>query len=328
MPSIHRRSILVSAALGALGVPSAALANPGYPERPIRVVVPFAAGNVLDIALRQVAEEFKKTVGQPIVVDVKPGGAGLIAAQSVASAPPDGYTLLLSTISMLTINPFTFSKLPYDSDKSFRHVTGFYGTPMVMAVNANVPANNLKEFIDWAKKQTTPVSFASFSPGNSSHFMGVILNQRAGIDMVHVPYNGTPPAVQALLANQVSATFLPMTAVKAHVAAGKLKILAVSNEQRSSHAPGVATFKEQGFPDLMVYVWSGISAPAGTPDAIVAKLNAEFTKILRSPEIRAKWAETDAESMPMSSTEFTTYMHGDAKRWAEAVRLSGFKANQ
>ena len=107
-----------------------------------------------------------------------------------------------------------------------------------------------------------------------------------------------------------------MMAVKAHVAAGKLKILAVSNEQRSSHAPGVATFKEQGFPDLMVYVWSGISAPAGTPDAIVAKLNAEFTKILRSPEIRAKWAETDAESMPMSSTEFTTYMHGDAKRWA------------
>lgn len=165
-----------------------------YPDRPVRVVVPFAAGNTLDTALRQLGEEFKKDTGQQIIVDAKPGGSGIIAAQTVMQAPPDGYTLLLSNTSMLTINPYTFSKLPYDTEKSFKHVTGFVGASMVLAVNAaQVPANNLKEFIAWVKTQPGKVSYASFTAGNSSHFAGVILNQRAGLDMVHVPFNGTPP---------------------------------------------------------------------------------------------------------------------------------------
>ena len=192
-----------------------------YPDRPVRVVVPFAAGNTLDNALRQLGEEFKKDTGQQIIVDAKPGGSGIIAAQTVMQAPPDGYTLLLSNTSMLTINPYTFNKLPYDPEKSFKHVTGFLGASMVLAVNAaQVPANNLKEFVAWVKTQPGKVSYASFTAGNSSHFSGVILNQRAGLDMVHVPFNGTPPAVQNLVGGQVQAAFLPMLSVKPHVDSG------------------------------------------------------------------------------------------------------------
>jgi len=222
-----------------------------YPDRPVRVVVPFAPGNTLDNALRQVAEEFKKNTGQSIVVDNKPGGSGIIAAQMVMQAPPDGYTLLLSNTSMLTINPHTFAKLPYDPEKSFKHVTGFLGASMVLAVNAaNVPANNLKEFITWAKAQPGGVSYASFTAGNSSHFAGVILNQRAGLNLLHVPFNGTPPAVQNLVGGQVHAAFLPMLAVKPHMESGKVKVLAITTPKRSALLPNVPTFTEEGFPDM------------------------------------------------------------------------------
>lgn len=300
-----------------------------FPDRPVRVVVPFAAGNTLDIALRQVAEEFKKNTGQPIIVDNKPGGSGIIAAQAVMQAPPDGYTLLLSNTSMLTINPYTFSKLPYDPEKSFKPVTGFLGASLVLAVNAaNVPANNVQEFVTWAKAQTGGVFFASFTAGNSSHFAGVIMNQRTGLNMVHIPFNGTPPAVQNLLGGQVHAAFLPLLAVKSHVESGKVKVLAITSPKRSALLPQVGTFKEQGLPDLEIYIWSGLSAPAGTPDPLVARLQAEFAKALRSPEIIEKWRALDFEPLPFTSAEFQIFTRNDAKRWQEAVKISGFKASE
>lgn len=299
-----------------------------FPSRPVRVVVPFAAGNTLDSALRQVAEEFKKNTGQPMLVDNKPGGSGIIAAQTVMNAPADGYTLLLTNTSMLAINPFTFSKLPYDAQRSFKSVTGFVGASMVLAVNANVPANNVKEFLTWARRQTDPVSYASFTAGNSSHFAGVILNQRTGLQLVHVPFNGTPPAVQNLVGGQVNAAFLPLLAVKPQVESGKVKVLAVTSPQRSPLMPTVPTFKEQGFPDLEIYIWSGISAPAGTPDAPIQRLNAELGKVLRSAELREKWRALDFESLPMTPDEFNQFVQADARRWSEAVSISGFKASE
>lgn len=311
------------------------LAGPGavqaqdYPDRPVRVVVPFAAGNTLDNALRQLAEEFKKNTGQAIIVDTKPGGSGIIAAQTVMQAPPDGYTVLMSNTSMLTINPYTFSKLPYDPEKSFRHVTGFLGASMVLAVNAaQVPANNLKEFVAWTKSQPGKVSYASFTAGNSSHFAGVILNQRAGLDMVHVPFNGTPPAVQNLVGGQVQAAFLPMLAVKSHMESGKVKVLAITTPQRSALMPNVPTFTEQGYPDMEIYIWSGLSVPAGTPDAVVQRVQAAFAKALKSPAILEKWRAVDFEPLPFSSAEFLSFIRADARRWQEAVRISGFKASE
>ena len=297
-----------------------------FPDRPVRVVVPFAPGNTLDTALRQVAEVFKQNTGQALVVEAKPGGSGIIAAQTVMQAAPDGYTLLLANTSMFTINPHTFAKLPYDPDKNFKPVTNFLGSAMVMAVNASVPANNVAEFVAWTKANPGKVSFASFTAGNSSHFAGVILNQRAGLDMTHVPFNGTPPAVQNLVGGQVHAAFLPLLAVKPHVDSGKVKMLAITSPQRSGLAPNLATFREQGYPDLDIYIWAAIAAPAGTPDAVVGKLNPEFGRALRSAEIRDKWATMGFEPLPSTPDEFTRFSQAESKRWAEAVKISGFKA--
>lgn len=328
-----KRSFLAGLAAGALvsftGLGPALAQSDGYPNKPVMVVVPFAAGNVLDTALRQVGEEFKKITGQQLLIDNKPGGSGIIAAQNVANAKPDGYTLLLGTVSMLTVNPSTFSKLPYDPDKSFRHITAFYGSSLVMAVNAaNVPVNNVKEFVAWAKSRSQPVTFASFTAGNTSHFLGVLFNKHAGLDMIHVPYNGTPPAMQNLVGGQVDVAFLPMVAVAPHMKTGKVKVLAVGGEARSPMAPDVPTFKELGYPEMTNYIWSSLAAPAGTPDAVINKLHSVFDKILREPEIRTKWGQVDGEPLPMTPAEFSKFMHADMKRWAEAVRISGFKASE
>jgi len=303
-----------------------ARAQGAFPDRPVRVVVPFAPGNTLDTALRQVGEVFKVNTGHALLVEAKPGGSGIIAAQTVMQAPPDGYTLLLANTSMFTINPHTFSRLPYDPEKNFKPVTNFLGSAMVMAIHASVPANNVAEFVAWTKANPGKVSFASFTAGNSSHFAGVILNQRAGIDMIHVPFNGTPPAVQNLVGGQVQAAFLPLLAVKPHVESGKVKVIAVTTPQRSALMPSLATFREQGYPDLDIYIWAAIVAPAGTPDAIVARLNTEFGKALRSAEIRDKWFTMGFETLPTTPEEFTRFAQAESKRWAEAVRISGFKA--
>lgn len=322
--------LISSAALGlTLALSATAQTTPAsWPDRPVRIVVPFAPGNTLDTAVRVVAEEFRKNTGQALLVEAKPGGSGIVAAQAVAQAAPDGYTLLLSNTSMLTINPHTFSKLPYDAEKSFKPVTNFLGSAMVMAVHASVPANNLREFIDWAKPQGNKVSYASFTAGNSSHFAGVILNQKAGLNMTHVPFNGTPPAVQNLVGGQVNAAFLPLLAVKPHLEAGRVKVLAVTSPTRSQLMPAVATFREQGLPELEIYIWAAISAPAGTPDAVIAGVNRELVRALRAQEVKDKWRAMDFETLPSSPEELARFVAADFKRWGDAVRLSGFKANE
>jgi tripartite-type tricarboxylate transporter receptor subunit TctC len=322
---------LAAAALATLWAvaPNAAQAQ-SFPDKPVRVVVPFAAGNTLDASMRQVAEIFQRQTGQQLIIDNKPGGGGTIAASAVANAAPDGHTLLLSNTSMLAINPHTFAKLPYDAEKSFRPVTGFLGASLVLAVNAEkVPATTLQQFIAWAKNPPPGgVSYASFTAGNSSHFAGVILNKRAGLDMVHVPFNGSPPAVQNLVGGQVHAAFLPLMAVKAQMEAGKLRVLAISTPKRSPLLPQVPTFVEEGFPDLEIYIWSGLSAPADTPDAVVERLNTLFNQALSSPEIGQKWRAIDFEPLPMTPAQYGDFVRADSRRWAEAVRLSGFKVSE
>ena len=322
---MHRRA-LCFAVLSSAALPALAQT---FPDRPVKIVVPFAPGNTLDQSLRIVGEVFARNTGQQLLIENKAGGGGTIAAQAVATAAPDGYTLLLANTSMLTINPHTFAKLPYDAEKSFKPVSNFLGASMVMAVNAaNVPANNVAEFVAWAKPQGDKVSFASFTAGNSSHFAGVILNQRAGLSMVHVPFNGTPPAVQNLVGGQVHAAFLPLLAVKPHVDSGKVKVLAVTSPQRSPLMPNAATFVEQGFPDLEIYIWAAVVAPAGTPDAVINRLNTEFVKALKTAEVIEKWRAWDFAPLPSTPEEFRRFAAADSKRWAEAVKLSGFKATE
>jgi len=327
--SMYPRLLLCCVVLaGAAQAQSPSASAASWPERPVRIVVPFAAGNTLDTAVRVVAEEFRKNTGQPLLVEARPGGSGIVAAQAVAQAAPDGYTLLLSNTSMLTINPHTFSKLPYDAEKSFKPVSNFLGTAMVMAVHASVPANTVREFVDWARPQGSKVAYASFTAGNSSHFAGVIFNQKTGLSMVHVPFNGTPPAVQNLVGGQVQAAFLPLLAVKPHLEAGRVKVLAVTSPQRSALMPTVATFSEQGYPELEIYIWAAVSAPAATPDAVIASVNRELVKALRAQEVKDKWRTMDFETLPSTPEELARFVAADYKRWGEAVRISGFKANE
>lgn len=323
---MQRRDILkaISASPLALALPNAH--SQMSSDKPVRVVVPFAAGNTLDTALRQVAEVYKANTGQSIIVDAKPGGSGIIAAQNVKNAAPDGHTLVLCNTSMFTINPHTFANLPYDPIKDFKPVTNFLGAAMVMAINNSVPANTLAEFIAWTKAHPKTVSYASFTAGNSSHFAGIILNERAGIDMLHVPFNGTPPAVTALLSGTVNAAFVPMMAVKQHVESGKLKVLAITTPKRSPHLPNLPTFVELGYPDMEIFIWAGLAAPAKTPDAVIAQLNTELTKALSSKQIKDQWYPIGFEPLPSTPQAFKAFYVAESKRWAEAVKISGFKA--
>ncbi len=322
---IHRAAMLAGIAVLAL---STAVAAQDFPNKPVRVFTPFAPGNTLDTALRIVSEKFKETTGQPLLIENKPGGAGFIAAQAGAQAPPDGYHLLLAGAGMMAINPHTFSKLPYDPEKSYRPVTNFLGTALVLAAHPSLPANNLAELVAHARANPGKVSYASFTAGNPSHFAGVLFNQRAGIDMLHVPFNGTPPAVQNLVGGQVNTAYLPLLAVKPHVDAGRVKVLAVTSDKRSPLLPNVPTFEESGYPDFIIYTWAALVAPAGTPDALVQKLNAELTRALRTDDVRDKFRAMDFVPLPSTPEEFTAYMRRDSKRWQEAVRLSGFKSQE
>lgn len=306
--------------------PVAMAAEETFPARPVHVYVPFAAGNTLDNALRQVAEEFRKSTGQPMIIDNKPGGAGIVAAQAAARAPADGYSLLLVNTSMLSVNPHTFKeKLPYDAERSYRQITGFVGSTLVLAANKTVPSNNLQEFAQWARSQKAPVNYASFTVGNSSHFAGVILNEKLGLNLIHVPFNGTPSAVQNLIGGQVNTAFLPLIAVKQQVDSGRLKLLGVSSPRRSELLPNVPTFAEQGVHEMNIYIWSGFAAPASTSDSVVNRLNDEINKILGSPELRARWRDMDFEPMPMSPKEFTEFVREESQRWRKVVEVSGFK---
>jgi tripartite-type tricarboxylate transporter receptor subunit TctC len=326
MTSRGARRIFARIALLALAVASAPLSAQDFPAKPIRMISPFPAGNVNEIVMRIVGDRFKEVTGQPFVYEYKAGGAGVISAQALIQSPPDGYTILLCTSGMTSINPHAFSKLPYDPVRDFTPITAAIRTQLVFAAHTSVPANTLAEFIAYAKANPGKTSFASFTAGNPSHFAGVILNQLAGIDMLHVAYKGTPPAVQDLLGGQVMTAFVPITSVKPHVEAGKLKAFALTGE-RSPLMPGVPTFKELGYPKMEIYAWTGFMAPAGTPSAIVQRLNREFTAALRMPEAQAKMRAIDLEPIPNSPEEFATMMKADTERWRDAVKASGFRAD-
>ncbi|MGE0796829.1 MAG: Bug family tripartite tricarboxylate transporter substrate binding protein [Lautropia sp.] len=324
-----RRTVM---SMGLLALSSAAL-RPAraddFPTRAIRVVVPFAAGNTFDVALRQMSEEIVKAGGKPLVIDNKPGASGIIAAQTVATAAPDGYTILLASLSHLAVNPFTFSKLPYDVERDYRPISGLLGATLLMVVNAEqVPATRYADFVTWAKARPGKVFYASFSAGNTSHFAGVILNKAAGLEMVHVPYSGTPPAVQSVLAGDTQVAFVPRAAVRQHIETGRLRALATTSSARIAQLPDVPTFRELGQPELEILLWSALLAPAATPDDVVQRLNRIVVDALGTQPVREKFASMEFDPLPSTPEAFTRQLHAEQKRWSEAVRLSGFKASE
>lgn len=307
---------------------AAAPAHAEFPERPIKVVSPFAPGNTLDIPLLQASEYLRQKTGQQLIIEHRPGAASMVATQQVAKAQPDGYTLLLGPMGAFVINPHTYSKLPYSPDKGFVPVTNFIGSPLLLVVNADVPARSLAELVAQARKNPGELSYASFGAGNSSHFAGALLSKRAGIEMLHVPYNGTPLAVQALLSAQVKAAFIPYIAAKAHIESGRIRPLAFTGGARAPELPQVPTFAELGYPELEINMWTGLFAPAGTPPAVVSRLNKLLVEAMKDKALVDRIGPYGLDALPTTVDEFSRFIAAESAKWKGAVELTGFKAQE
>lgn len=319
-----KRSLLLAAATLAAAAATAplAFAQGGYPDKPIRIVVPYTPGGFNDTLARTVGAKLQTAWGQPVTVDNRPGGATVIGIDAVAKAPPDGYTLLIVPFSF-AVNPSIFAKLPYDAQKDFAPVTLAATTANLLVVPAASPLNSVKDLIAAAKTRPGGMSYASTGIGSSNHLSMEKFKQMAGVDITHVPYKGSAPAVTDLIGGQVQVMFDNISNVLPHVRSGKLKVLAVTTPQRSPLVPEVPTVIEAGVPGYEVGVWFGIAAPAGTPRPIVDKLNAEIVKILHQPDVKEKFTALGVEAVGSSVEQFNAHLAQQRTMWAKVVRDAG-----
>jgi len=298
-----------------------------YPSKPIRLVVPFPPGGSLDVVARAIGQKLTEAWGQPVVIDNRPGAGGNIGADLVAKSAPDGYTILEGALSTHAVNVTLYGKLPYDPIKDFAPITLVAVTPNVLVLNASTPFNTVPELIAYAKANPGKLSFGSGSNGSAGHLAGELFKTDAHIDMVHIPYKGGAPAMQALLAGDTQLMFDNLANSMQQVKAGKLKAIAVTTAKRSSLVPELPTLSEAGLPGFDIYTWWGFMAPAGTPKEIIAKWNAEVTRILSTPEMKAFFAQQGAEPSPTSPAQFEALIKSEIPKYAKIVRDSGAKVD-
>ncbi|WGJ90012.1 tripartite tricarboxylate transporter substrate binding protein [Achromobacter mucicolens] len=298
-----------------------------YPAKPITLVVPHSAGGTSDILARTVAAEAAKTLGQTIVIDNKGGANGTIAAKQVASSAPDGYTLLLATASTHGINPSLYSRISYDAVKDFTPVTLLATVPNVLVVGPNVKAGNVQELIAFIRSQGDKTNMGSAGAGTPGHLAGEMFKSEAKLQFTHVPYKGGSPAITDLIGGQIDFMFTTIPGVLPHVKAGSLRALAVTSPERSSAMPDVPTMAESGLPGFQAVSWHGIVAPAGTPDAVVARLNQALTGALAAPEVKQRLLEEGARASGVNTAEFGKFIQTEMAAWAKAVKDSGATAN-
>ncbi len=310
----------------AMAAPALAEAQP-YPSRPVKLVVPFPPGGSLDNTGRLIAQRLTEMWGQAVVVENKPGAGGNIGADFVAKSTADGYTILLGALSTHAVNPNLYKSMPYDAVKDFAPITLIAITPNVLVVNASSPVNNVKEFIAWTKANPGKQSFGSGSIGSGGHLAGELYKVDTGTDAVHIPFKGGAPATQALLAGETQFMFDNLANAMAQVKAGKLKALAVTTAQRSSLVPELPTMAEAGLPGFDISTWYGFFAPAGTPPAAIAKWNADVTKILTSPDVRAKIMADGAEPAPDTPEQFAQFIQRENAKYARIIKASGAKVD-
>ena len=303
---------------------SLALAQ-GYPNRPIRLIVPWPAGGGVDTAARMIAEPLGQRLGQPVVVDNKPGAAGNIGTALAAHEKPDGYTLLMASLSPHSVNPHLYDKLGFEPIKDFAAVALVYTVPSFLVVPASSPAKSAQDLVALAKASPGKLNFGSGGAGSSQHLFGVMFNTAAKIDTVHVGYKGTSPAEQGLVAGQVDYMLDPPTCLP-FVQAGRLKALAVAAPKRNPELPDVPTLDEVGIKGVYTLTYYGVAAPAGTPKDIIAKLNTEINAILKTDDMRARLAKLAAEPGNGTPEEFGLFMESEMKRYGDIVRASGAKA--
>ena len=315
-------------ALGALFACIATVASAqGYPNRTIRLVVPFPAAGTTDILARAAAQKLTEAFGQSVVVDNRPGAAGNIGSDLVAKSAPDGYTLLMGTVGTHAINPSLYSKMPYDHVKDFVPVVLVAGVPNVLVVNPALPVNSVADLIKLAKDKPGQINFASSGSGTSIHLSGELFKTMAGVDITHVPYKGSSPALVDLIGGQVQIMFDNLPSALPQIKAGKLRAIAVTSLKRAPVLPDVPTISESGLPGFEASSWFGVLAPAGTPAPIVARINAEVNKWLQSAEAREKLLSQGAEAAGGSPEQFAQHIRAESEKWAKVVKASGAKVD-
>jgi tripartite-type tricarboxylate transporter receptor subunit TctC len=303
---------------------SSAFAQSDYPTRPIRLVVTVPPGGAADFIARLVGGKLAESLGQPVVVENKAGASGTIAADAVAKAPADGYTLLQNSITTHGIGPHLFQTLPYDPVKDFAPVSGLALLPLIMSVNAELPAKDVKELIAYAK--THSVNFASSGSGGAPHMAGELFKSVTGAPIVHVPYKGSGPAVADVVGGRVQIMFDAAPSLIAHVRSGKLRVLAAASSERNRLLPDVSTFAELGYPQIDVSLWYGLLAPAGTPRAVVEKLNRSVGQVLEAKDVTDRLHAQGAEPMRGTPETFAAFMRQEMAKWAPVVKAANIKA--
>lgn len=317
---------LLSLLLGIVAFSTLAFAQATYPNRPVRIIVPFAAGGTTDIFARFVADRLSQSLGQQFVVENRGGAGGNIGADAVAKAPPDGYTLVMGTVGTHAINASLYPKMPYDSLTDFEPVAYVAGVPNLMVVNPkNVKATSVKEFIAEAKAVPRKFNMASSGNGTSIHLSGELFKQLTGVEMPHVPYRGSGPAINDLVGGQVDVMFDNLPSSIEQAKSGNLRALAVTSAARSPALPDVPTLAESGLPGFEATSWFALFTPKGTPPEIVAKLNAETRKALATPDLQKRFAELGGEIKPMSPDELMAFVRAEHAKWAQVVKTSGAK---
>ena len=315
------RSVLFAAALLATG---AAWAQ-GFPAKPIKVIIPFVAGGSSDIVGRAIASKFQEVLGQPGVVENRPGANGSIAAEFVAKSDPDGYTILVGSIGVYSINAALFKDLRYHPVRDFAPVTLAVTTPNVLITKPELAPNSMKELVELAKKSPGRLSYCSSGTGSSDHLTGELWKQGSGLFAVHVPYRGGAACQTDIMGNQVDLSFQNLGAVTNYIRAKRMKALAVTAKTRHPQLPDVPTVAEAGFPDLVVTSWQAVAAPAKTPREVVARLNEAAVKALRSPDIAERMKQIGFDVVASSPEEFGRFMQEEVTRWTAVVQRGGIK---
>ena len=324
MPYISRRFAILLSAL-CLGASAAALHAQTYPAKPVRIIVPFAAGSTIDIFGRIIAPKLTEALGQQVIVENRAGAGGAIGLDVTAKAPKDGYTLAIGASGPLAINPGLDPRLPWDPVRDFAPVTQIASGPLVIVTHPAVPAKSLKELIALSKARPGKLNYGSPGIGTSNHLAGELLNIAAGINLIHVPYKGNAEALTDLLGGQIDMVPTGIAPALSHVRAGKLRAIVVTGSRRSPIMPDLPTVGESGLPGAEVNVWYGMVAPAGTPPEIINRLNAELVKIMKSPEISERFASQGAQPVTNTPDEFGKLIRADVAKWAKVIKQSGIK---
>ncbi|MDR6215388.1 tripartite tricarboxylate transporter substrate binding protein [Paracidovorax wautersii] len=299
-------------------------AQGAWPDKPIKLVVPYPAGGNADNTARLLATQLSGRLGQQVVVDNRPGGSGTIGAAAVAKAAPDGYTLLLDATAF-TVNPSLFAKLPYDAAKDFAPISLVLQVPLLMVVPASSPLQSVADLATAARAQPGRITYASAGNGGAQHLAGELYKQGAKVSMTHIPYRGGAPALTDLIGGQVDVMFSATTASGPFVKSGKLRALAITSARRTEGWEQVPTLAESGVPGFQVNEWNGLFAPAGTPQPVLQRLEAETRAIVASPEVKRRFAELGVQGVGSSAQEFAAFVQAEAAQWARVIRTSGIR---